>query len=46
MQMQILQKCYQNLIRNVRHCDKLEKFAFFVQTFEEIGKNLAEFCTV
>ena len=32
--MQFFQKCYQNLVKNVRHCNNIAKFAILVQTCE------------
>ena len=35
----ILRKCYQNLVRNVRHCNKFAKFAILVQTCKILVRN-------
>ena len=37
--MHFLQKCYQNLVRNVRHCNKFAKFAILVQTCTILVRN-------
>ena len=37
--MQFLQKGYQNLVRNVRHCNKFAKFAILVQTCKILVRN-------
>ena len=37
--MHFLQKCYQNLVRNVRHCNKFAKFAILVQTCKILARN-------
>ena len=50
--MQFLQKCYQNLVRNVRHCNNLAKFAILVQTCKILVRNAKlariseEFCKI
>ena len=50
--MHFLQKCYQNLVRNVRHCNKFAKFAILVQTCTILAKNAKltriseEFCKI
>ena len=36
---QFLQKCYQNIVRNVRHCNKFAKFAILVQTCKILVRN-------
>ena len=47
-----MQKCYQNLVRNVRHCNKFAKFAILVQTCKIIVRNAKltriseEFCKI
>ena len=50
--MPFFQKRYQNLVRNVRHCNKLEKFAIRVQTCKILVRNAKltriseEFCKI
>ena len=50
--MQFLQKGYQNLVRNVRHCNKFAKFAILVQTCKILVRNAKlariseEFCKI
>ena len=47
-----LQKCYQNLVRNVRHCNNFAKFAILVQTCKILVSNAKltriseEFCKI
>ena len=47
-----LQKFYQNLVRNVRHCNKFAKFAILVQTCKILVRNAKlariseEFCKI
>ena len=45
VQVQVLQKCYQNLVANFRHCNKLAKFAILLHFFKKciIGKNVDQF---
>ena len=50
--MHFLQKCYQNLVRNVRHCNKFAKCAILVQTCKILARNAKltriseEFCKI
>ena len=50
--MHFLQKCYQNLVRNDRHCNKFAKFAILVQTCKVLVRNAKltriseEFCKI
>ena len=50
--MHFLQKRYQNLVRNVRQCNKFAKFAILVQTCKILVKNAKltriseEFCKI
>ena len=50
--MHFLQKFYQNLVRNVRHCNKFAKFAILVQTCKIRARNAKltriseEFCKI
>ena len=50
--MHFLQKCYQNLVRNVRHCNKFAKIAILVQTCKILARNAnltrisEEFCKI
>ena len=50
--MQFLQKCYQNLVRNVRHCNKFAKFAVLVQIYKilvrkaKLARISVEFCKI
>ena len=50
--MHFLQKCYQNLVRNNRHCNKFGKFAILVQTCKSLVRNekltsiSEEFCKI
>ena len=37
--MHFSQKCYQNLVRNVRHCNKFAMFAILVQTCKILVRN-------
>ena len=41
--MQVLQKCYQSLVRNLRHCSKLAKFDILGQTLQGMHQNIKKF---